>query len=414
MGRALTLSVSQLNDYVAKSLQMDPLLQNLEVRGEIGSVKSHQSGMVFFTLKDDSAQISAVAFADAALRYRSLLSFGKQVIIRGRVGLYARGGQYRLMAEEIRAAGLGALYERFLALKEKLSRAGLFDSARKKPLPQTLQTLGVITSPTGAVIHDIITVASRRDPAIHILLCPVAVQGESAAGDILRAIDVMNRTEGISVIILARGGGSMEDLWVFNDERVVRAVAASRVPIISAIGHETDFTLVDFAADCRAATPSAAAEIAVPRKLDRRAQLADMKRRLKLGITGVLERRRRTLATQMNLLGRYRPDVQLQRKKAAAEIIRRRLVQTMLNQMNARRQQVGRLVQALELLNPSAQLRRGYAIVDGEDGVVDRAARLSPGQKVRIAFWDGSAQAVVEQTELAGEMTDGKRTEHNL
>ena len=256
----LTLSVSQLNEYVRRTIQMDPMLHGIELRGEISNLKFHQTGTLFFTLKDESAAISCVMYASDAERLSAAPFDGMRAVVSGSVGFYVRGGQMQFYASGLRAEGIGVLYERLTALREKLSKEGLFDSARKRRIPLWPDTVGVVSSPTGAVIHDIMNVSLRRDPQSQIILCPVRVQGIGSADEVVQAIRLLERMEHVSVIIVARGGGSMEDLWTFNEECVVRAVAGCLKPVISAVGHETDVTLCDLAADLRAPTPSAAAE----------------------------------------------------------------------------------------------------------------------------------------------------------
>ncbi|MBR5224638.1 MAG: exodeoxyribonuclease VII large subunit, partial [Clostridia bacterium] len=266
MARNLTLSVSQLNEYVKRVLQLDPMLHGISIKGEISNLKLHQTGTLFFSLKDEEASISCVMYPQAVQALQAAPFDGMKVTVSGSVVLYTRSGQYQFYADSLEAQGVGVLYERLMALKARLSMEGLFLRENKQPLPRFVDTIGVVTSPTGAVIHDIMNVSLRRDPDARILLCPVRVQGMGAAQEVAQAIELLDRLPDVSVIIVARGGGSIEDLWTFNEEVVVRAVAACKKPIVSAVGHETDITLCDLAADLRAPTPSAAAECVVAEK----------------------------------------------------------------------------------------------------------------------------------------------------
>ena len=298
MAGKLTLTVSQLCEYIRRMLQLDPMLHGVELKGEISNLKFHQTGTIFFTLKDENAAINCVMYASDAARLQAAPFEGMRAVVSGSVGLYVRGGQMQFYASSLRAEGVGVLYERLLALKEKLSREGLFEAQRKRPLPPYPDTVGVVSSPTGAVIHDIMNVSLRRDPQARILLCPVRVQGIGAADEVVQAIRLLEKIDSVSVIIVARGGGSMEDLWTFNEESVVRAVAACKKPVVSAVGHETDVTLCDLAADLRAPTPSAAAECVTPMRSETLAQIAGLREAL----TGALGRQTEQKEASLRLL----------------------------------------------------------------------------------------------------------------
>lgn len=260
------LTVSQLNEYVRRSLASDPMLHGLCLRGELSNFKRHTSGHWYFTLKDEEAAINCAMFRQAAMGVRFRPENGQRVRLFGSVGLYARTGAYQFYADAMEPDGLGELYLRFEALKQKLAAEGLFDPSLKKPLPLLPRGVGIVTSRTGAVVHDIARVSWRRYPGMPLYLCPVKVQGEGAAAEIAAAIRLLDGFEGAEVIIVGRGGGSMEDLWAFNEEVVARAIARCHTPVVSAVGHETDVTIADFVADVRAPTPSAAAELAVPER----------------------------------------------------------------------------------------------------------------------------------------------------
>ncbi|MBR1710923.1 MAG: exodeoxyribonuclease VII large subunit [Clostridia bacterium] len=448
----VVFSVAQLNEYVHKSLQMDPILSQVEVRGEISNLKFHQSGILFFTLKDEQAAISCMMFQADVQRLNTRPFEGMRASVSGSVSLYVKTGQYRLTARTLRADGVGVLYERLQMLSEKLSREGLFAQERKQALPTYIDTLGVVTSPTGAVIHDIINVSMRRNPGTHILLCPVRVQGSGAAEEIANAIHLLDSMPQVSVIIVARGGGSIEDLWEFNEEVVARACAACKTPIVSAIGHETDNTLCDLASDMRAPTPSAAAELAVPR-LD---ALKEQVTKASLAISQAMENRirqeRHELSVVYARLLLLNPKKKMEERRVALQKERRDLDRAMrarlkkekqlvMLQWNAIRQQhprkrivecqrrlaqrvsqmekemhrriekeKARLMQKqreLMLLSPFEVLKRGYTIIENENGKpLASAAELNRGMRVSMLFADGQATATVEEIRMDQKVTN--------
>ena len=362
MGR-LALSVSQLNEYVRRLFQQDPLLRDIELKGEISNLKLHQTGSLFFTLKDEQAAVSCVMYASDAAMLQVEPFDGMRAVVSGSVGLYARGGQYQFYAKTLSAQGLGVLFERYLALKERLGREGLFAPERKRTLPAYVDTVGVVSSPTGAVIHDILNVSLRRDPQASILLCPVRVQGAEAADEVVNAIHLLERLDSVSVIIVARGGGSIEDLWTFNEERVVRAVAACRKPIVSAIGHETDFTLCDFAADLRAPTPSAAAECVVPLRSELRGEVQALRQELVRAAQKALAEKRAALMIQRERLGASHPASGLSHSREALARQREQLGAAMRAALERARTALTLERRQLMLLSPQSVLARGYAIV---------------------------------------------------
>lgn len=392
MGR-LALSVSQLNEYVRRLFQQDPLLREIELRGEISNLKWHQSGTLFFTLKDEQAAVSCVMYASDAAMLQVEPFDGMRAVASGSVGLYARGGQYQFYAKTLSAQGVGVLFERYLALKERLGREGLFDPERKRPLPAYVETVGVVSSPTGAVIHDILNVSLRRDPQASILLCPVRVQGAEAADEVVRAIHLLERIGSVSVIVLARGGGSIEDLWTFNEERVVRAVAACTKPVVSAIGHETDFTLCDFAADLRAPTPSAAAECVVPLRSELRAEVAALRRELERCAQDTLRTRRTELSLMRERLNAAHPSAGLTRAREALMQQRTSLRAAMQAALVRARGGLTLKRHQLTLLSPQSVLSRGYAIVLHDGAAVTSADALEEGDGVTLVLADGRADA---------------------
>lgn len=394
----LKLSVSQLNEYIRRTLQMDPMLQGVELRGEISNLKFHQTGTLFFTLKDETAAISCVMYASDAEGLSSMPFEGMRVIASGSVSLYVKGGQMQFYVRSLRAEGVGVLYERLLALKAKLSQQGLFDPERKKPLPSFPDTIGVVSSPTGAVIHDIIQVSLRRDPQARVLLCPVRVQGIGAAQEIVDAIHLLDQLEHVSVIIVARGGGSIEDLWTFNEEMVVRAVAACSKPVVSAVGHETDVTLCDLAADLRAPTPSAAAECVVPIRRELVFQMESLSAGLRQAMRTQIERKEAALGLLEAKLSLMQPsrrlDAEYQRLVNGCEALKR----AMTAAIQRYEQQLMRRETELEMLSPYRILRRGYALVLQEGRPVKRASQLKPGEAVTLRFADDEAHAVICDT----------------
>ena len=292
INQAEAWSIRELTRRIKNTIEADAALQNIWVRAEISNFKHHTSGHMYFTLKDETSRIRAVMFASRSMRLRFIPEEGMRVLARGSVSVYERDGQYQFYVEEMQPDGIGNLYLAFEELKRKLESEGLFAAERKRKLPFFPRAIGVLTSPTGAAVRDILTTLRRRQPSVKVIVFPVVVQGRDAVPSIVRAIQIMNERNEVDVMIVGRGGGSLEELWAFNEEAVARAIAASRIPIISAVGHETDFTIADFVADLRAATPTAAAELAVPHRLELKQQLFSMERRLKQALFYRLEQNR--------------------------------------------------------------------------------------------------------------------------
>ena len=407
MAAKLELTVSQLNEYVRRMFQMDPMLRAIELKGEISNLKFHQSGALFFTMKDENAAISCVMYASDVDGLQAMPFEGMRAVAGGSVALYVRSGQYQFVVKRLHAQGVGVLYERLQMLKEKLGREGLFEPERKRALPPYPDTVGVVSSPTGAVIHDILNVSLRRNPDAHILLCPVRVQGIGADEEVAEAIRLLERLEHVSVIIVARGGGSMEDLWTFNEERVVRAVAMCRKPIVSAVGHETDVTLCDLAADLRAPTPSAAAECAVPILDDILYEIEAMRQSLRAGAESAVSARQSALKLAQIRLNANRPDAWLSRRTEQLDRQREALVRAMQRRMQACRTQLDAQTAALDMLSPYAALKRGYAIVQKDGRTAARAEMLHTGDEITVRFADGVIRAgVLGREESHGEKTD--------
>ena len=398
-GAPVLLTVTQLNTYIRSRFEEDEALACVFVAGEISNFTDHyRSGHLYFSLKDERCSVRAVMFSRYAGRLRFAPEDGMRVIARGRVGVYEVSGQYQLYVEDLQPEGVGALSLAFEQLKAKLEKEGLFSAGRKKPLPKFPETVGVITSPTGAAVHDILTVLARRWPAARVVFCPVLVQGEGAAPQIVDALRRMNRLNCADEIILGRGGGSAEDLWPFNEEAVVRAVAASRIPVISAVGHETDFTLCDFAADLRAPTPSAAAELAVPDRAELLAGLESLRARMRGAVAERLE------SEKGRLDGLTRSRV-LQSPLEAVELRRVRVDQLAgaLSAVMRRRADAAKAVLAqsagrLNALSPLAVLSRGYAVVcDSRGRAVSGTAGIREKEKISVRMRDGGLACTVDK-----------------
>lgn len=436
-----TISVTQLNEYVRKMISGDPMLRSIRVRGEISGFKKHISGHLYFTLKDEGARIQCVMFRQQALYLNFQPRDGMKVVVTGSASLYTQSGTYQLYADAMTQEGAGELFMRFEALKAKLSAEGLFDPSVKKSIPMLPHTLGVVTSRTGAVLRDIVRVARRRNPKVNILLAAASVQGAGAAEEIVSAIKRLNEDGRADVILCGRGGGSMEDLWPFNEEIVARAIAESKIPVISCVGHETDFTIADFVADLRAPTPSAAAELAVPvieglngevdmlcvrmnralltrqelnrARLDRltaspaltdpskmligerRRAVEELQAGLTRGLSRAQEQRKHALTSKtMRLMG-ARFLLVGDGKKKQIDALSVRLERAMERKIRESRSQTEALSRMLESLNPGNVLERGYAAVYVKNKAVSDASGVAEGETIDIRMRDGALTAQV-------------------
>lgn len=391
------LTVSEVTRYIKNLFECDRCLSGLFVRGEISNFKRHSSGHCYFTLKDSDAMIKAVMFKSRAQYLKFDPRDGVKVIAGGHIAIFERDGQYQLYVDQLVPAGLGELGLAFEQLKAKLSAEGLFDEAKKQPLPFLPKAIGVVTSPTGAALRDIVTVATRRHPGIALTLYPVQVQGSEAPEQIAHAIGVFNQLCNVDVLIVGRGGGSLEELWAFNDEKVARAIASSTIPIVSAVGHETDFTLADFAADRRAATPSQAAEIVVPdvKEIQRYVQtLQDM---LKNNALNYIKSRRQQVENyqQSRALTR-RPAELLEAKQQLLDIQMQRLEQAVSQRLNDKQQQFKLAAEKLSMLNPLAVLARGYSITRKLDKqVLRKPQETRNGEILEVVLQYGSLEVQV-------------------
>ena len=388
-------SVCQVNSYIKNMFAQDYMLGLVYVRGETSNVKYHSSGHIYFTLKDEKSSIACVCFSG----YRKGLDFrleeGMQVVAGGSIEVYERDGKYQLYVKEIRREGKGDLAERFEALKLKLEEMGMFDAQYKQPIPKYVRTLGVVTASTGAAIRDIINVATRRNPYIQIILYPAIVQGDAAADSIVRGIQSLE-AYGVDVMIVGRGGGSMEDLFCFNDEKVAQAIFDCMVPVISAVGHETDFTIADFVADLRAPTPSAAAELAVFDYRDFEESLEIKRQRMQKLLREQMSRRQMRLEHLERRLKLQSPEKKINEKRMQADAIEERLNALVKEKIMKTRHRMQLLGVRLEGNSPLAKLNRGYAhIADKSGKTIKSATDIKTGDYVEITLKDGVAEAVV-------------------
>ncbi len=399
-----TLSVSQLNEYVRRLLAGDPMLRALRVEGEISGFKRYTSGHLYFTLKDETACVQCVMFAQAARTLDFRPEDGQRVTVKAAASLYPQRGQFQLYVESMRREGIGELYVRFEQLKRRLTAEGLFDPAIKREIPPYPRVLGVVTSPTGAVLRDIVRVARRRDPHISILLSPTSVQGTHAAGEIVRAIEKLNAQGEADVILCGRGGGSIEDLWPFNEEIVARAIRASRIPVVSCVGHETDFTIADFAADLRAATPSAAAELTVPSAGELKGDIDDWTHRAARALGHGLAMDRARLEKSLSSAALAMPGgLLIERRRAVLDELTGRMTRAMQARSQAGQRQLDVLERALGAVNPGAVLERGYAVVRQNGRAVSQASALKAGDCVDIVMRGGTLGAQITRPAEADE-----------
>ena len=400
------LSVSELNEYARKLLAGDPLLRNLEVSGEISGYKHHYSGHRYFSLKDENARVQCVMFRQQAIGLDFQPADGMRVTVRASASIYPQNGSFQLYVSAIRQAGQGDLYVRFEKLKRKLMAEGLFDPARKREIPAFPRVIGVVTSQTGAAIRDIIHVARRRNPNVGIVLSPCLVQGPGAAADIVRAMERLNRAQACDVMLVGRGGGSIEDLWAFNEEIVARAIAASPIPVVSCVGHEVDFTISDFVADLRAPTPSAAAEMTVPRLDQLRAEMDGMLVRLAGALSGGQRLRRLALEKLSATAALAAPQrAVIEPRRAQLEAVARRLEAAMPMRLERCRHRLDALSASLRALNPASVMDRGYAVVRQGERVVPRAMAADGRMPVRVCFSDGELLADITAITAKDEST---------
>ena len=400
-------TVRQINAYIHSMFTQDVVLRNLYMKGEVSNCKYHTSGHIYFSLKDESGSISCVMFASARKGLAFGMKNGQQVIVLGNINVYERDGTYQLYAAQILLDGAGLLYEKFEALKAELEEMGMFAPEYKKAIPRYAKRIGVVTAPTGAAVRDIMNISARRNPYVQLLLYPAQVQGEGAKESIVRGIRMLE-TKNVDVIIVGRGGGSIEDLWAFNDERVARAIYASDIPVISAVGHEPDVTIADFVADARASTPSNAAEIAVPdqREIYRRLDALQMR------MVQSEQKRVKALREQFEKTSRSRvlqdPMAFIDDKRMLLDYTQKNLAALAQQQMAQRTQQFTALAAKLDALSPLKVLGRGYAVARNEQGQILRAAQeAAAGEKIEVLLGQGSLNCTVNACNMGGN-DDGK------
>jgi len=392
------LTVSELTRHVRALLENDENLQDIWVRGEVSNFSRPASGHIYFSLKDDAAVLRCVMWRNAALKLPSFPRDGDAVEVHGAISVYEAGGQYQLYADWIRMLGEGALYQEFLRLKAQLEAEGLFDPARKRPIPRFPRRIGIITSSTGAAIQDMLNTLRRRYPLAEVILAPTAVQGLEAPSGIIAAFENLNRLAQPDVILLARGGGSLEDLMAFNDEGVARAIAASQAPVITGVGHETDFTIADFVADLRAPTPTAAAELATPHRADLRIDVEEQVSRLNRSIQAFLTEQRWTLDRLSQQLLRLSPRPRLSSDRQRLDEMLHRMRSALDHRFQIEAANLQSLERRLSALNPQAVLERGFALVSHLDGqLVSSVTQVSPGNPLNVQVRDGSFQVRVSQ-----------------
>lgn len=399
MQNTLVLSVSQLNRYIKMNFDADENLANIFISGEISNFTNHyRTGHLYFTLKDDSAAVRAVMFNSSAKRLKFMPEDGMKVIARGRVSVYEASGQYQLYVDDMQPDGVGALNLAYEQLKEKLQKEGLFSEHHKKPLPPYPEKVGVITSPTGAAVRDIINVLGRRFPYAEIVFCPVLVQGDGAHLQLTDAVNMFNSERAADVIIIGRGGGSIEDLWEFNDEGLARAVYNSDIPVISAVGHETDFTICDFVADMRAPTPSAAAELAVPDANELQYALSALKNRMFLNVSSGIADRRSRLEYLTSKGALKSPDEMLSNRSQRLDTAFSKMLSSYENRIGGKKVEFISAATALSKLDPMSVLMRGFAFVSDKSGKnVYSSQALAKGDKINVRFHDGSAVCEVKE-----------------
>lgn len=399
MQNTLVLSVSQLNRYIKMNFDADENLANIFISGEISNFTNHyRTGHLYFTLKDDSSAVRAVMFNSSAKRLKFMPEDGMKVIARGRVSVYEASGQYQLYVDDMQPDGVGALNLAYEQLKEKLQKEGLFSELHKKPLPPYPEKVGVITSPTGAAVRDIINVLGRRFSYAEIVFCPVLVQGEGAHLQLTDAVNLFNSERAADVIIIGRGGGSIEDLWEFNDEGLARAVYNSEIPVISAVGHETDFTICDFVADMRAPTPSAAAELAVPDANELQYALSALKNRMFLNVSSGIADRRSRLEYLTSKGALKSPDEMLSNRSQRLDTAFSKMLSSYENRIGGKKVEFISAATALSKLDPMSVLMRGFAFVSDKNGKnVYSSQALAKGDKINVRFHDGSAVCEVKE-----------------
>lgn len=391
-------SVGQVNRYVKNMFIQDYVLRKVYVKGEVSNCKYHTSGHIYFSLKDETGVLSCVMFAGQRRGLAFRMKDGDRVVVGGTVDVYERDGRYQMYAKEITLEGAGALYERFLALKAELEEMGMFAPEYKQPIPRFIRRLGVVTAPTGAAVQDIRNISLRRNPYLQIILYPALVQGDGAADSIVKGIRMLDEAS-VDTIIVGRGGGSIEDLWAFNEEKVARAIFECRTPIISAVGHEVDFTIADFVADLRAPTPSAAAELAVDDMAQVMYTLSSYQERFQRDMREKIEFQRVRLGQYQMRLKYLSPESRLRDRRQALVDFEDTLRRAMDNKLQQYRHRLGIYLERYQGLSPLAKLNQGYSFVADTDGRgITSVSQVKPGDRVEISVTDGVIQAEVSDS----------------
>ena len=391
----MAVTVSQVNSYIKEKIAADEGLNNLIIKGEISNFKNHYTGHMYFTLKDDKSLIKCIMFKTYAQRLGFMPKDGMKVFVFGEVSVFERDGVYQVYVKAMQEDGVGALYKQYEELKNRLEKEGFFDESHKKKIPLMPRTIGVLTSQTGSVIRDIINVSTRRNPNVRIRLFPVPVQGQDAAAKIAEGIRFMNENKFADVLILARGGGSLEDLWPFNEEVVAHAIYESEIPIISAVGHETDFSISDFVADLRAPTPSAAAELAVPDIYEVNQKIIGYQNRLRLALNKKYEMMKMHYEKVMSSSVFKKPIRMVNDRAMILDTYIKRLEVSIQNKKQAEKEQYVKLISKLDALSPLKTLSRGYSIVEENGKTISSVKNLKIGDNIDIKLSDGNAKAEV-------------------
>ena len=400
-------SVTQINTYIKRMFQSDYALRRISIKGQVSNCKYHSSGHIYFSLKDEGSQISCVMFAN--VRYDGLkfeLEDGQEVVVDGNISVYERGGSYQLYAQEIRLNGIGELYVAYEMLKQKLYEEGLFDHEKKKPIPKNPKKIGVVTARTGAAIHDIISTAKRRNPYVQLILYPAKVQGDGASDTIVAGIKALDQY-GVDIIIVGRGGGSIEDLWAFNEEKVARAIYEAQTPIISGTGHEVDTTIADYAADLRAATPTAACELAVPDIREVMEGITNREYTLRTLLKQVVRRYQMKLQQYQITIANFDPRFQLQEQKMHLAELEEQIHAVMKNKMTDYQHKLELYTKELHGLSPTAKLINGFGYIEGSNGEpVTSVKKVMEGDQISLTISDGTIITKTEQIKRMDEIKE--------
>ncbi|KNZ43596.1 exodeoxyribonuclease VII large subunit [Acetobacterium bakii] len=391
------LSVTEVNQFLKTLLESNSLLKNLVIQGELSNVKRAASGHLYFSLKDPASKIDCVMFKNAAMGIKFVPKEGLKVTLRGSLGVYPPSGQYQITVRSMEPQGQGDLYQAYLALKGDLEKKGYFDPEHKKKLPVTISRVGIVTSPTGAAVEDMISIIKRRNPMMDIVLYPSLVQGEAAAANIIAGIKAFNALKTVDVIIIGRGGGSIEDLWAFNDENLARIIFESELPIVSAVGHEIDFTIADFVADLRAPTPSGAAELVAEETRNLIQSLDQVKNRMIQAMKIQINQNREVLFRLNKDLLRFHPRQRIDEIRISLDVVQEKMLRSMKVMIKDNRQQLKHLEARLDAVNPTNVLKRGYVLVtDGKGIPIGTVKDLAPDQSLSLRFKDGLVSVRIE------------------